>query len=357
MKFTKITVAIFTVALTALSLIACGDDSSGTAASNNPFSPTGGYVYQLSVNEATQTLIVSMSREVGDCALVDGEPQWLDGGLKVYADTNTYEIKGDTLILHTFKTYDDEVYDRKNFLIGKNNGRLYGTWEALLCDDDDDDGVQECSLSPYATETITFTQSTATVNFSLRENADFTKTDLAYYIVQALYNGSGFHEIYASDFDDQDQGGPEFDVFLQENNITYQKVSNKQANFTINGQVYTFSLTSAEESMESRLVEATVTTLSSTCYLKDFEEAISKETCNSRDIYDMSGFHECGIEYEPDSIVYNQLIHENHLTNIDEFRECIRSIAQQPSSDIPYLYKRAAKEAKPSKKNSWFARF
>lgn len=274
MKFTKITTAIFTVALTALSLIACGDDSSGTAASNNPFSPTGGYVYQLSVDEASRTLIVSMSREVGDCALVDGEPQWLDVGVKVHTDTNTYEIKGDTLILHTFKTYDDEVYDRKNFLIGKNNGRLYGTWEALLCDDDDDDGVQECSLSPYATETITFTQSTATVNFSLRENADFTKTDLVYHIVESLYNGGRSSEIYASDFDDQDQGGPEFDVFLQENNITYQKVSNEQANFTINGQVYTFSLTSAEESMESRLVEATVTTLSSTCYLKDLKNRL-----------------------------------------------------------------------------------
>ena len=357
MKFTKITAAIFAVALTTLSLIACGDDSSGTAASNNPFSPTGGYVYQLSVNEATQTLIVTSSREVGNCVLAGEEPLWLDGGLKVYADTNTYEFKGDSLILHSFETYDGHVHDHKYIFIGKNNGRLYGTWEQLLCDDDDDDGLQECSLSPYATETITFTQSTATVNFSLRENADFTKTDLVYHIVESLYNGGRSSEIYASDFDDQDQGGPEFDVFLQENNITYQKVSNKQANFTINGQVYTFSLTSAEESMESRLVEATVTTLSSTCYLKDFEEVISKETCNSHNINDMSGFHECSTVYAPDGTVYDILIHENSLSNIKEFRECIRSIAQQPSSDIPYLYKRAAKEAKPSKKNSWFKKF
>lgn len=357
MTFIKKTATI-AAALFVVSLTACSEDSSGTGApQNNPLSPTGGYVYQLSVNEATQTLIVTSSREVGNCVLAGEEPLWLDGGIEVYADTNTYEFKGDSLILHSFETYDGDVHDHKNIFIGKNNGRLYGTWEQLLCDDDDDDGAKDCHLSPYATYTITFTQSTATANFSLRENADFTKTDLVYHIVESLYNGGRSSEIYASNFDDQDQGGPEFDVFLQENNITYQKVSNKQANFTINGQVYTFSLTSAEESMESRLVEATVTTLSSTCYLKDFEEAISKETCNSHNIYDMSGFHECGTVYAPDGTVYDILIHENSLSNIKEFRECIRSIAQQPSSDIPYLYKRAAKEAKPSKKNFWFAKF
>lgn len=296
----------------------------------------------LSVDETQHTITLTPDSIVQKQCVVesDGSPVWKDVDLTKKGFSAQYEFRGDTLLLRIPEESDSTA----GLFVGGTSGEIYGTWTYPLCTYMLKTSEVKCDdeRSQYTTITYNFSpekyNATQTLNYNVFialykiGTEDYRNSFFMASLYHALYTGfvdSSPHTLF------RDLGAEEIQSEIKGNHVTIVNNSNASQTFSINEKTYTISLNKADyvynylyyNSAEYN-ISLTVTDGNAICQLDALRMAVNQDLCKNeyKEYFSLNDKNDSkGNEYTKAEMF--------EKSNIDEFTECIKSIAvqQEPS--------------------------
>lgn len=296
----------------------------------------------LSVDETQHTITLTPDSIVQKQCVVesDGSPVWKDVDLTKKGFSAQYEFRGDTLLLRIPEESDSTA----GLFVGGTSGEIYGTWTYPLCSYMLKTSEVKCDdeRSQYTTITYNFSpekyNATQTLNYNVFialykiGTEDYRNSFFMASLYHALYTGfvdSSPHTLF------RDLGAEEIQSEIKGNHVTIVNNSNASQTFSINEKTYTISLNKADyvynylyyNSAEYN-ISLTVTDGNAICQLDALRMAVNQDLCKNEynEYFSLNDKNDSkGNEYTKAEMF--------EKSNIDEFTECIKSIAvqQEPS--------------------------
>ena len=296
----------------------------------------------LSVDETQHTITLTPDPYVQKQCVVEsnGSPAWKDVDFITKGFSAQYEFHGDTLLLRIPEESDSTA----TLFVGGTPGEIYGTWTYPLCTYMLETSEVKCDdeRSQYTTITYNFSPEKFNVTHTLNYNVfialykigteDYRNSVFMASVYHALYTGfvdSRPHTLF------RDLGAEEIQSEIKGNHVTIVNNSNASQTFSINEKTYTISLNKADyvynylyyNSAEYN-ISLTVTDGNAICQLDALRMAVNQDLCKNeyKEYFSLSNENDSkGNEYTKAEMF--------EKSNIDEFKECIKSIAvqQEPS--------------------------
>ncbi|MBO7550955.1 MAG: hypothetical protein J6T62_05465 [Fibrobacter sp.] len=296
----------------------------------------------LSVDETQHTITLTPDSIVQKQCVVesDGSPVWKDVDLTKKGFSAQYEFRGDTLLLRIPEESDSTA----GLFVGGTSGEIYGTWTYPLCTYMLKTSEVKCDdeRSQYTTITYNFSpekyNATQTLNYNVFialykiGTEDYRNSLFMASVYHALYTGfvdSSPHTLF------RDLGAEEIQSEIKGNHVTIVNNSNASQTFSINEKTYTISLNKADyvynylyyNSAEYN-ISLTITDGNAICQLDALRMAVNHDLCKNeyKESFSLNDKNDSkGNEYTKAEMF--------EKSNIDEFTECIKSIAvqQEPS--------------------------
>ncbi len=296
----------------------------------------------LSVDETKKTITLTPDPYFQKKCVVEsnGSVSWKDVDLTTNGFTAQYEFHEDSLLL-SFSEESDSIV---SLLIGGTPGNIYGTWSYPLCSYNRNTSEVKCEeeRNQYITITYNFSPEKFTTTNTLDYNTfvalykigteDYRNSYFMPSLFSALYYGyAAFspNELFI------DLGAEEIQSDLESKHVTIVNNSNASQTFSINEKTYTISVNKADAYYNyydfnglEYIISLTVTDGNAICQLDALRMAVNQDLCKNeyKEYFSLNDKNDSkGNEYTKAEMF--------EKSNIDEFTECIKSIAvqQEPS--------------------------
>lgn len=306
--------------------------------------------FSITVDEAAKTFSMTLADQANMACVKDLESiEWKSVPKNPLAETLKYDFVGDTLVMYNWDSYD-KAFDTEGVMyVGGSAGSLNGSWKFTPCEYDSDIGKSTCyddlddsfdALVTFSTNSLTLIQKSGANEF------DYSKTEFRAYLLSSINRGYNmFPSVYDLFYNSEST-----EIF---ENIESLDLTKTGETFKYKGTVYTVNVPTIKKSGIKRSITVEIASAEKKC-TSSYEAAsfVTKELCSDAN----SDYLEFDTEEDENGNIFHYAEYYEKENNI-EFENCLMDLfGMTDDHEIIYddyspLYKKAAKKNSKKRQN------
>lgn len=306
--------------------------------------------YDMTLDESTKSFTLTPADQANMACIVKGDQvEWKSVSPNPVTQTFMYDFVGDTLVLYSWDSDDEDFYPDGAMYVGGTAGSILGTWKYTPCSYNKTLDQVECYSNDSFDGMLIFTENSAeSIQKNLSSNLNYSKSEFREELLTALDEGySWFPSVEELYYTAAREGNATYA------NIDVSYVTKKGESFKYNGTTYTVTVPEYTDVGNSYVIAVEIESDVKKCTgIYEISALVTKDLCKEEnlDYFETESFKDASGNYLHYASYYE---HENS----SEFRECLTDLFGMTDDheiiydDYPPLYKKAAKKNSKKRQN------
>ena len=339
-----------------------GSSNSNDGAENNKEPLPAGFEggvrlnYDMTLDKAAKSFTLTPADQANMACIVENDQvEWKSVSPNPVTQTFMYDFVGDTLVLYSWDSDDEDFYPDGAMYVGGTAGSIIGTWKYTPCSYNKTLDQVECYSNDSFDGMVIFTENSAeSIQKNLSSNLNYSKSEFREELLTALDEGySWFPSVEELYFTAAREGNATYA------NIDVSYVTKKGESFKYNGKTYTVTVPEYTDVGNSHVIAVEIESDVKKCTgIYEISALVTKDLCKEENLnyLETESFKDASGNYLHYASYYE---HENS----SEFGDCLTDLfGMTNDKDIIYdkpspLYKMAANNKSTHRKNIFMKLF